>query len=41
MQVERGDLGTIFEEQAVFTKDQEYVGTAAASSINTGESESS
>ena len=39
MQAERGNLGTICEEQAVVMTAQEHVGTAAESSSNAGESE--
>ena len=41
MQVDRGNLGTICEEQAIVMTSQEHVGTAAASSSNAGESEPS
>ena len=41
MLLERGNMCTICEEQAVFLTDQEHVGNAAASSSNAGKSKPS
>ena len=39
MQVERGNLGTIFEGKDVFLTDQEHIGTTAESYSNAGKYE--